>query len=128
MIELKKEFKKKGVNYKQLFKDNVLVIYSCKGHSSNYYEVFRRTTHRPDKFHNDEYELYPYDEAFGGFAWCASNASIVAKVLNNHFQDHSLTKLLEKYITGFYSQNHNNKPIFSLTDGELLQNISNLPG
>lgn len=87
MIELKKEFRKKGVDFKQVYKDDELVIYKT-GFPS--FEVFRPMIHNADKYHMDVYELYPYDEAFGSFAWSCSNESSVNKILKKHFPNHRL--------------------------------------
>ena len=100
MIELKKEFKKKGVVYTQLFKDENLVIYELSEASVNdpaevirWYEVFRPTIHRADIYHPDEYELYPYDEAFGNWAWSCSTVKSVEKILRKHFENHPVPNL-----------------------------------
>ena len=91
MIELKKEFKKGNRTFKQLLKQNCLVIYSVSQphlddtNETVWYEVFRRTVRQKDTFHEDEYEKYPNDEAFGLWAWSCSNLQCVRKVLTNHF-------------------------------------------
>ena len=123
MIELKKEFTKKGKLFRQVFKDNELVIYSVGGD----YEVFRYTTHKPDTFHDDEWEVYPYDEAFGAFAWYCSNPSCVAKVIWNNFPNHQITKQFQKFIKGTYFSGGIEKYIFEVSEKE-LSNILNCSG
>ena len=93
MIELKKEFTKKGIVFKQIFRDDKLAIYSTSFPS---YEVFKIIVHKPDRFHDDEYELYPYDEAFGVWAWSCSNEKVVNKVLKNHFPNHPMKEFIIK--------------------------------
>lgn len=88
MIELKKEFRKKGVDFKQIYRDNELAIYKT-GFPS--FEVFRITVHKADRYHDDEYELYPYDEAFGLFAWSCSDEKSVNRILNKYFPSHELS-------------------------------------
>lgn len=89
MIELKKEFTKKGVLFRQIFKDSELAIYET-GYPS--FEVFRVVIHKADKYHDDSYELYPCDEHFGRYAWSCSNEESVNKILREHFPKHELTR------------------------------------
>ena len=84
MKQLKKEFTKKGVNFKQIYKDKDLVIYETEYPS---YEVFKLKTHLPDKYHDDVYEMYPYDEAFGVWAWSCSSKESVKRIIKEHFPD-----------------------------------------
>lgn len=95
MIYLKKEFVKKGVRYNQVLRDEEIVVYVCaKPYKldngdvfvDKYLEVFKPRTHKKDKFHNDDYELYPNDESFGLWAWCVTNVDSLMKVLSKHFQ------------------------------------------
>ena len=87
MIELKRDFTKKGVKYHQVWKDSNLIIYRCERTDANdvYWEVFKPKTHMADRYHNDEYEVYPSDESFGAWAWCCSSKKSIAKILNKHF-------------------------------------------
>ena len=93
MIELKKEFKKGNRTFKQLLKQEYLVIYSVtQPHqdddgNSEWYEVFRRIVREKDMYHEDEFEKYPNDEAFGTWAWSCSNLKCVRKTLINHFAE-----------------------------------------
>ena len=134
MIKLREEFNKKGLHFKQIFRDDTIGIYSVVDEKHNYgfYEVFRITIHKPDKFHPDEYELYPYDEAFGLFAWCASEERIICKVLYLNFPEHPLTKQLMKYATGeTYTINKVEIPMFKLNHIQLLEELyiyQNRPG
>jgi len=94
MIELKKEFKKQGTLFQQIYKDSCLAIYrlSRQGMDNDkvysWFEVFRITRRASDAFHNDDYEKYPNDEAFGTWAWSCSNEESVRKVLKKHFKEH----------------------------------------
>lgn len=97
MIELKKEFRKKGTKFRQLFKDDDLVIYELSrngedGNGYHWYEVFRRYVKAADIYHADQFEKYPYDECFGVWAWSCSNEKTVNKVLKEHFPNHPMTK------------------------------------
>lgn len=93
MIELKKEFVKKGTTFKQLYKDSCMAVYRLSrpsdgnGKESYWYEVFRIIRKKADIFHKDEFEKYPYDEAFGEWAWSCSDEKSVEKILNEHFAD-----------------------------------------
>ena len=89
MIELKKEFRKRGVDFKQIYKDSELAIYQT-GFPS--FEVMKVIIHKADKYHDDEYELYPCDEHFGRYAWSCSNENSVNKILKEHFPNHPMTK------------------------------------
>lgn len=95
MIELKKEFdtKKYQMHHVQLYKDEKVVVYRITQPSDNdrmkwnsWYEVFRYTVNKPDKFHDDEWEQYPKsDNYFGEWAWSCSNLDVVKKVLLRRF-------------------------------------------
>ena len=93
MIQLKQEFDKKGTHYKQIYKSKALVLYQLSrfykeyGITVQHYEIFRYVTHTPDKYHNDEYELYPCDEAFGRWAWSCSNEASLLKIYKKHFNN-----------------------------------------
>ena len=92
MIELKKEFTKKGVRFKQMFKNTRVIIYELSrtyedGVTSTWYEVLKYRTHLPDRFHNDVYEVYGSDEDCGSAFWCCSNPKVVEKVLKREFPD-----------------------------------------
>ena len=95
MIELRKEFTKRGTSFKQLYKDNGIAIYRISRPNADntkesvWYEVFHIRTHKADKFHNDVYERYPSDESFGSWAWSCSNIDSIRKVLNKHFANHN---------------------------------------
>jgi len=100
MIELKKDFevKKYRMRHHQLYKDAELVIYEVtqpfiegKGHSK-WHEVFRYRVMPPDMYHQDEFEKYPNDEAFGVWAWSCSNDKVVNKVLKREFPNHPMAK------------------------------------
>lgn len=82
MIQLKKNFKKFGEMFTQLYKDDEIVIYHTTFPSV---EVFRYKIHKPDKFHSDMYESYPSDTAFGTWAWCATSKVQFERILKDHF-------------------------------------------
>ena len=104
MKELKKQFRKKGTDFTQLYKDGNLAIYQLSrpyvegnGHSV-WYEVFRyKTAKTPKMWESDENEMekYPSDEEFGVWAWSCSNVESVKKVLNAEFT------MRESQITAF---------------------------
>lgn len=135
MIELKKEFTKGGVSYTQVYKDAELAIYELSQASVNdpsetvsWYEVFKPTVHKADKYHPDDFELYPYDEAFGNFAFCCSTESSVAKTIYNHFPKHKFNEPLSKFIVDSYEVNGIKKPLFHLTQKDLANIIGqNMP-
>lgn len=90
MVELKREFSRKGVQFTQVFKNEALCLYQLAkthidGVTSQWYEIFKRKVMKPDRFHDDEYEAYPSDESFGVWAWCCSDKKIVEKVLKREF-------------------------------------------
>ena len=85
MIELKLEFTKKGINFKQIYKDDKMVIYQTSFPS---YEIFRRVVHSPDIFHQDTYEQYPSNEAFGTWAWSCSDEASLNRMIKKHFPKH----------------------------------------
>lgn len=98
MIELKKQFTKNGVKCTQIFKDDELAIYQISQRHADdndysiWYEVFKRMVKAADIYHADEFEKYPYDEAFGKWAWSCSNVGAVNKVLKRQFPNHQLAK------------------------------------
>lgn len=93
MRELRETFNKRWSSFKQLYKDDVLVIYSL---SNGAFEVFKYKVKAPNKIINDLYEVYPSSEDFGAWAWSCSNIKSVEKVLNNHFNGYgNKEKVLE---------------------------------
>lgn len=99
MIEYKTEFTKRGTRFIQIYKDKALVVYQLDHYYDEYgvtthnYEVFKYTVHTPDKYHNEEYELYPSDSSFGFWAWSCSDEKSVNKILKKHFPNHPMTKI-----------------------------------
>lgn len=93
MIELKKEYRKKGgCEYHQIFKNDRFAIYECTqtfedGETDLFYEIFKIRTHQPDRFHDDEYEVYPSDEEFGIRAWCCSDYGSVVRVFEDDIKE-----------------------------------------
>lgn len=133
MIKLKEKFSKKGVVYEQVYRDGVLAIYELSTISVDdpseiirWYEVFKITVHKADKYHPDEYELYPYDESFGLFAWCCSTESCVGKVLYEHFPNHPITKQIMPLASGTYKVNNDRKPYFKISQPQLSKIIASI--
>lgn len=91
MIDLKGEFTKKGITYKQVIKCKDIVIYELNGTNTQgnnkWFEVFRYRVKKPDRFHDDDYVVYPSNEDFGLWAWSCSSVQSVHKVINKHFPD-----------------------------------------
>ena len=97
MIQLKTTFNKKGTIFNQIYKDNELAIYQLTKQCANdknciitWYEIFKIKIHKQDKYHTDEYEMYPYDEAFGTFAWSCQNLESLNKILKREFPNHKV--------------------------------------
>ena len=91
MIEYKKTFRKFGLDFFQLYNDGEMVIYGVKqkftnGKTGFWTEIFRYKVHNPDKYHNDEYELYPCSEYFGDWAWSCSSMKSLQKICQQQFQ------------------------------------------
>lgn len=129
MIELKKQFKKRGIVYTQIYKDEDLCVYELSEASIDdpseivrWYEIFKPVIHNANQYHPDKFELYPYDEAFGNFAFCCSNESSVAKVIYDHFNNHRFATEVLKYADGTYMVNGVKKPYFKLT----FQNLKDI--
>lgn len=93
MIELKKEFKANGgIIYRQVEKNERFAIYECTqtfedGSTNVYYEIFKIKKHTADRYHCDEYEIYPYDECFGIWAWCCSDYGSVVRVFEDDIDE-----------------------------------------
>lgn len=92
MIGLKKEFSKSQGTFRQIFKDNRIVVYQVSNKYENgataiWYEIFKPKVHQPNAYHDDEYEKYPSDEDFGKWAWCCSTPKSVEKILKKCFED-----------------------------------------
>lgn len=90
MIELKKDFTKKGINFHQIMKDDNVVVYQLtrkydNGAEESYLEIFKYNVKDADRYHSDEYEAYPSDEAFGKWAWCATKYEQIQKIIEKHF-------------------------------------------
>lgn len=82
MIELRKRFKRKGVEFTQLYKDENIVIYMT---DINSLEIFRYRIAKPDITCDEEHEHYPSDSHFGSWAWCATSLSSFRRILEKHF-------------------------------------------
>ena len=92
MIELKKEFTRKGIAFKQVYHSDKVIVYQlsrthCNGTRTTWFEVLRIRIGQPDRFHDDEWEMYGSDEECGRYYWSCSNVDVVRKVINREFQD-----------------------------------------
>ena len=98
MIELKKDFTRNGTRYRQLMKNEQIVLYRCSREDGldTYYEVFKYKTRTEDFLHTEEWEVYPSDNDFGKWAWCCSNGKSVEKVLRKHFSELQGTPTYQK--------------------------------
>lgn len=77
-----------GLKFLQSFqvqKDDKVVIYISTFPSL---EIFKPQVHKPDAYHDDVYEVYPGNEAFGVSAWCATSKAQFRDIMNRHFADH----------------------------------------
>lgn len=108
MIYLKKIFKKKGIEFSQLWKDENVVIYQLEQQSqtnpnehSKWYEVFKPYEHKADIYHDDEYEKYPSDEDFGRWAWSCESIKSVEKILLKHFEKSDVDMITTYLMSGF---------------------------
>lgn len=86
--ELEKEFTKNNVQYKQIEATDKYFVYECTPKEGPvYYEIFKRKTVQVigDIYKEKAYPgydrlvKYPYDEAFGQWAWCCSTLNRVQK-------------------------------------------------
>ena len=82
MIQLKKNFKKMGERFTQLYKDDEIVIYHTTFPSV---EIFKYRIHKPNNMVADEFEWYPSSENFGTWAWCATSRLQFERILKDHF-------------------------------------------
>ena len=124
MIELKKNFSRSFGEFKQICNDKELVVYEVtkaykNGQKTTWYEVFKYRISKPNKFVNDDYESYPSSVDFGTWAWCCSNPSCVAKVIEEHFPNHPTTKLLQQFIDGTYFSGGVERNHFSIGEKDL---------
>ena len=71
-----------------------MALYLVDNEHECYYEVFRIKISKPNDFVNDEYEVYPCDEAFGLHAWCCSNRKSLKKIMNREFPNVPIPNIL----------------------------------
>lgn len=126
MIKLKTEFRKNGVNFFQIYRDDEFMIYRARQKHlddgvSEWYEVVKPTMHKANAFHDDDFEMTPFDEIFGKWAWSCSDAGVVAKVIYKNFKEHHINKMTSKYIDGYYSSGGELTPYFKITSEELAE-------
>lgn len=102
MIELKKNFSKYGDEFTQLYKKNGIAIYRRSNeHYDDVFEIFKIRVSKQDMYHEDMYERYPQEEAFGNWAWCAHGIHQLYAVLRQclNLTKEDVSKLIECYIT-----------------------------
>lgn len=85
MIELKTNYRKMGQDFAQVYKDDKVVVYISTFPSV---EIFKYRVHKPDAHHDDDYEVYPGNEAFGDWGWCATSIAQFRDIMNRHFATH----------------------------------------
>lgn len=85
MIRLKTWFLKKGNRYTQIYRDDEMALYLVDNEHDWYYEVFKIRVGKPNRYVDDEYEIYPGDECFGAWAWCCSDRKSLEKAMKKHF-------------------------------------------
>lgn len=96
MIELKKNYKKMGQDFTQVYKDNLVVVYVSTFPSV---EVFKPQVHKPTEMVKDYYEKYPGNEAFGKTAWCCTSIAQFRDVMNRHFATHPENRKICEHVT-----------------------------
>lgn len=131
MIELKRIFSRSFGEFKQITKDDTLVVYQLiqthkDAPASSSYEVFKHRVKKPNNFINDFYEEYPPSEFFGVSAWSCSDAGCVAKVITREFPEHPLSKMMEKFIVGTYKSGGIERNRYELTHEQLIECINSL--
>ena len=89
MIPLKKKYKKRGGRLTQIYVDDEIGIYRTTFPSV---EIFKMRIGKADKFHDDEWEVYPSDEDFGTYAWSCTSIESIRKILQQRFPNHPITK------------------------------------
>lgn len=87
MIELRQQFRKMDETFTQVYKDDKVVVYHTTFPSV---EVFRYKVRKENAFHYDKYEVYPSNEDFGLWAWCATSKDQFERIMENHFAGHPL--------------------------------------
>lgn len=94
MIRLKECFMKRGNKYTQVYRNDDMALYLVNNEHECYVEVFKIRMHKADKYHNDEYEVYPCDESFGVWAWCCNNRKSLEKIMNREFPNVPIPNIL----------------------------------
>ena len=96
-----KQFRKMNETFTQVYKDDKVVVYHTTFPSV---EVFKYMTHKPDKFHEDDYEMYPSNESFGLWAWCATSKDQFSRIMESHFADHPLKSKIYVGVTPYFER------------------------
>ena len=94
MIRLKEYFMKRGNSYTQVYRNDDMALYLVYNEYDYYVEVFKIKIHKADRYHDDEYEVYPCDEAFGLHAWCCSTRKSLEKIMNREFPNVPIPNIL----------------------------------
>ena len=85
---------KKGKGYTQVYRNDDMALYLVNNEYDYYVEVFKIRTHKADRYHDDEYEVYPCDEAFGLHAWCCTTRKSLEKIMNREFPSVPIPNIL----------------------------------
>ena len=94
MIRLKECFMKRSNRFTQVYRNDDMALYLVDNEYDYYVEVFKIRTHKADRYHDDEYEVYPGDESFGVWAWCCSNRKSLKKIMNREFPNVPIPNIL----------------------------------
>lgn len=102
--KLQKNFEKKGVNYRRLYRKDGFMIYICTdiefGYS--YFEVFEKRMAKPHPLSGKDYdyvELYPTDNSFGLWAYTCKTADELVQIVRNHYdKGWNTSKILKNYV------------------------------
>lgn len=104
MIELKKNFKKFGEDFIQIYKDEKVVIYKRENplYGNTSFELFKYKTGKDCPLSknydpNEIKEMYPSSEQFGLWAWWADNEETLVSLLKEKFlfDDETINEILK---------------------------------
>ena len=94
MIRLKECFTKRGKGFTQVYRNDDMALYLVNNEHECYVEVFKIKMHKADRYHDDEYAVYPCDEAFGLHAWCCTTRKSLEKIMNREFPNVPIPNIL----------------------------------
>ena len=83
MIRLNDRYEKMGMEYRLLERTEKVALYAVflSGYRVNY-EVIKIRVHKPDKYNNTLYEVYPNTEKFGIDGWSYNHLEDAKKKYN----------------------------------------------